>query len=247
MRRVLLLFAVTIIFGVYFSIEGKTKSEVLLIGSVHEQHTKPDVYPLSILTKALEVYKPDALLIEISPENLKKQDWTKSPPEAALLYVTAQRLDIPVYGIDADKTKPSKPPTAEAKKERQSLMDDVGGYGFTEVHSPKADKALAKHYKHRDEDREKAMDKNVMTLLQDLKGKRFFVVTGFTHRHHLRQAVDDCCTLVSPLTLSIPKAQVPAEDLKAARKIWEKTLTDLKTSKAPSRKIEQLEKFLTIK
>lgn len=251
MKRFLLPLSVLLVFGVYFYVEGKTKPEVVLWGSVHEQHTKAGVYPLSILTSALESEKPDAVFIEMTSEDLAEKSWVSAPPETALIYVTARRLNIPVYGFDAKKSEEApKAPSFEIKKLREELIQETGGYGFRDVHSKNADHALKKYYETRDKKRadpaakhrEDRMDSNLTTLLQNTKGRKFFVIAGFTHRPHLAAVIRSCCHLENPKTP--PVKDISTADLKEARTLWQATLEKLKTQKASERKIQQVESFV---
>jgi hypothetical protein len=218
---------------------------------VHDQHTKAGVYPLSILTSALQTEKPDAVFIEITAEDLKEKSWVNAPPETALIYVTARRLNIPVYGFDAKKSDNApKAPSFEMKKLREELIQATDGYSFENVHSAKADEALKKYYETRDKKRidpaakhrEDRMDSNLTKLLQETKGRKFFVIAGFTHRPHLGSVIRSCCHLDKPKMP--PQKDIKPEDLREARSLWIKTLEQLKTQKAPEKKVQQVESFI---
>lgn len=187
--------------------------EVAIIGTVHHKHLSDTLYPLETLERIINSYKPDLVLIEVSREELKNDDWSKTPPEMSHIASVSNKKGIAIDGFDEPPQPKEILPEElrlQLEKLRHSLNQAVGPLSFVRVHEAATDTALKKYYADRDlilneksatRKREIFMDIALHNILQKAKPKRALVFTGYTHRLHLQTVAESVCRRIDSPTL----------------------------------------------
>lgn len=74
--------------------------ELLLVGTIHGLHIRSTTYPLKHLENLVRNYCPEAIGLEILPEDLVSGLIALGPIEMAHLAIIAAQLGIPTFGFD---------------------------------------------------------------------------------------------------------------------------------------------------
>ena len=85
----------------FLLISNIASAQTLHIGTAHSGHFKYDNFPLSHFDQIVDAFKPDAILIEALQDGLNSEDLSWALPEMHYLNHLAQRVQVPVFGIDS--------------------------------------------------------------------------------------------------------------------------------------------------
>ncbi|AKN31297.1 hypothetical protein Ccar_10700 [Clostridium carboxidivorans P7] len=106
--------------------------QIYFLGTAHEISLDSKPYSYLNLKSVIENLKPDVLLIESRPEQLNNGNFADGPPEMLYCHLVANKLGIPVKGVDwwipDDKNKPSSTNPVRDNYINENILKSVIGY-----------------------------------------------------------------------------------------------------------------------
>jgi hypothetical protein len=108
----------------YFRKLKKGTEKIYLLGTTH-QHFNSNKYSLLDIQAVIKNLKPDLLLVESRPKELKQGNLGDGPPEMLFAHLFARSIDIPVKGVDWWSFEMSPGTTTEKRDDK--MVDNILG------------------------------------------------------------------------------------------------------------------------
>lgn len=100
-KRIIIFLAQLIVITVFLRCSQERKTEILVLGTIHQFHYVAEGYSTTILKALLEKLQPDVVCIETRPKDFERDDYSKSPPEVGQVIVPwAKKNGVEIIPID---------------------------------------------------------------------------------------------------------------------------------------------------
>jgi len=97
LKRLLIGLFLAAIFSPFISCTKDKKTEVLVLGTIHQSHLMNPNYTLKDVISIMDSYQPEVICVEIRPKDFRKKNYL---PEMTLASIYGISNEIPVYPID---------------------------------------------------------------------------------------------------------------------------------------------------